>query len=247
MKKKGVELPSLFWRDVVGYEGLYQVSIDGEVKNVKTGRILRPCKSHKGYLLTYLYKDGKGKGYSVHRLVARAWIPNPDNLPQVNHINEDKTDNRVENLEWVTAKENVNWATGIERAAKTKRGVYNIKTSKPVYQYTLDGQFIKEYPSTHEVERQTGFSHTNISACCLGKYGRKTAYGYKWCYKYEEPVKSIIALDKQGRIVHVFPSTMEAGRNGFNQSCVSACCIGKQKTHKGLFWRYQNDFLKKIC
>lgn len=172
----------MWWTDIDGFEGHYQVSVDGEMKSFHNGkeRILKPGKNTNGYLTVDLYKDGKRKTFLVHRLVAQAFIPNPDNLPEVNHINEDKTDNRVENLEWCSRKYNANWGTGIQRRVE--------KRSKPV-----------------------------------------------------------IALDRQGRVVHVFPSTAEAGRNGYNWRAVSACCRGDKgfKTHKGLIWKYQDDFLKK--
>ena len=164
------------FKDIKGYEGLYQVSNLGNVKSLNyngTGkeRILKSCVHKSGYLVVILYKDGKAKIHYVHRLVAEAFIDNPDNLPCVNHKNEDKTDNRVENLEFCSYQYNINYGTRNERI------------SKIVVQYTLDGVFVEEYPSVSEAKRQLGYSQGNISECCLGK--RKTAYGYKW--KYKEP------------------------------------------------------------
>ena len=108
------------WKDVQGYEGLYQVSNLGRVKSLgrfvdklkchywQEEKILKPRKNHYGYLRFNLYKDGKTKTFSVHRLVAVAFIPNPENKPQIDHINADKTNNTVNNLRWVTCKENIN-------------------------------------------------------------------------------------------------------------------------------------------
>ena len=158
------------WRDVIGYEGLYQVSDQGRVKSFKWNkeRFLKPSMDKDGYLLVNLCAGGKPKTLKVHRLVCEAFHENPDNKPQVNHINEDKTDNRACNLEWCTCKQNVN------------HGSRNERVSKPVGQYSLDGKLIKLWPSTMEAERQAGFNHGNISQVANGKY--KQAYGCMWRY-----------------------------------------------------------------
>ena len=158
------------WRDVVGYEGLYQVSDQGRVKSFKWNkeRFLKPSMDKDGYLLVTLCAGGKRKTLKVHRLVCEVFHENPDNKPQVNHINEIKTDNRASNLEWCTCKQNVN------------HGSRNERVSKPVGQYSLDGKLIKLWPSTMEAERQAGFNHGNISQVANGKY--KQAYGCIWRY-----------------------------------------------------------------
>lgn len=152
------------WRDIKGYEGLYQVSNIGRVRNSKTGKLLKPFTS-KNYLYVKLYKNGVPKVILVHRLVAAAFIPNPNNLPEVDHINRNTADNRVENLRWANRKIQIN----------------NSILLKPVLQYTLDGQLVAEYPSVSEAERQTGINHRCISWCCLGKY--KTSGDYIWKFK----------------------------------------------------------------
>jgi len=174
----------MIWKNIKGYEGLYQISDEGEVRSLGNGnssnskeRILKPNKDKDGYLYVILYKNGKKKTIKIHRLVAEAFISNPDNLPQVNHKNEDKTDNRLFNLEWCTNRYNSNHGTRNKRISEKKT---NGKTSKPVKQFTLDGVFVNKYPSTSEVERKLGFANTNICAACLGK--QKTAYGYRWEY-----------------------------------------------------------------
>lgn len=167
------------WKDIEGFEGLYQVSNMGRVKSLKRNKqiIKKTNKDGWGYLHIDLYKDGKGKMYKIHRLVARAFIDNPYNLPQVNHKDEDKTNNSVDNLEWCTRKYNCNYGTAIQR--RTEK-MTNGKNSKAVFQYNMSGEFVKEYPSVMEVQRQLKYANTNISQCCLGK--RKTAYGYIWRY-----------------------------------------------------------------
>ena len=111
-----------------------------------------------------MWKDGTRKVYFIHRLVADAYIPNPDHKPQVNHKDEDKTHNYINNLEWMTAKENINYGTRTQR------------TFKAVYCVELD----KTFDSIREAERQTNISHGNISSCCKGKLN--TAGGYHWRY-----------------------------------------------------------------
>lgn len=166
------------WRDIKGFEGLYEVSNLGRVRSLKDNNgqarilVLKVQKHRCGYQLVFLRKDGKLKGFVVHRLVAEAFIPNPDGLPEVNHIDEDKTNNRVDNLEWCTRKYNMNYGTCMERIME-KRG-------KRVYQYTKSGAFIRSYPSIHEAERQTGIWVTNISACCLGRLN--STGGYAWSF-----------------------------------------------------------------
>jgi hypothetical protein len=192
--------------DFIGYYN-YAVSNFGRVKSLGNGKtwkgehILKQGNSTRGYLQVCLYKDGKPNMLQVHRLVAMAFIPNPDNLPQVNHKNEDKTDNRVENLEFCDSKYNNNYGTCRKRSAEkhkglkhseearkkmseAHKGVLNTKISKNVVQLTKDGILIASYPSTHEVQRQTGYNHSNICDCCNGK--RKSAYGYIWRYSFKD-------------------------------------------------------------
>lgn len=183
LKMTTMETNSEIWKPIFGFEGLYQVSNCGRVKSLKNGkeRILKPCKVGHGYLRVDLFKDGKHNLKCVHRLVGEAFLPNDDLFKtQCNHKDEDKTNNRVENLEWVSCAENINYGSRTERMAKTNT---NGKCSRAVLQCDRQGNFIREWPSIHEVERQLGFRNPNISACCLGKY--KQSHGFKWQYKYE--------------------------------------------------------------
>ena len=171
------------WKDIPNYEGLYQASNLGRVKSLERSyrrkeKILKPGINQYGYYQVALCKQSIVKRYLVHRLVWEAFNGTiPENM-QVNHINEIKTDNRLENLNLMTAKENSNWGSRNERMTKK---LINGKKSKPVLQFTLDGIFVKEYPSAHQVERELGFYQGNIVNCCNGK--RKTAHGFKWKYK----------------------------------------------------------------
>lgn len=161
--------------DIPDYEGLYEVSNLGRIR--RNGKILKPCKNRGGYLLVELCKNGIRRTVLVHRLVSQSFIPNPQNLPQINHKDEDKTNNTVNNLEWCTREYNNNYGTRNKRIAEK---ISEIK-SKPVLQYDREGNFIREWPSMMKVEEETGIYQQNISMCCLGS--RNSAGGYIWKYK----------------------------------------------------------------
>ena len=167
-----------YWKPVVGYEGLYMVSNFGRVKSIKFGKeiILKSRKDRYGYLQLNLWKNNKLKRCRIHRLVAEAFLPNPHNYPCVNHKDEDKTNNNVDNLEWCTHKYNSNYGTAIQRRSQKR---INGKRSKKVYQYTLDGQFVREWDSIRECGRN-GFNPTCICMCCKGK--QKYHRGFIWKY-----------------------------------------------------------------
>ena len=177
----------------------------GRVKSLnyrRTGKekILIVSNHHSGYKQLELNKYGKGKMFSVHRLVAEAFYGEIPKGIQVNHINEIKTDNRLENLNLMTPKENINYGTrnqqvsdalkgrkksadAVENMAKTKRGIYNTKNSKPVVQMDKTNKIIAEFPSLMEVNRELGLNIGHIIECCRGK--RNTCGGFKWKYKQE--------------------------------------------------------------
>lgn len=187
-----------YWKPVVGYEGLYEVSNWGRVKSFDTyrkgkngsvrlckGRILKPKTNKDGYLHVVLCKNGKRKTCLVHRITAEAFLEIPEELKhlkgtrylQVNHKDENKLNNNTENLEWCSAKYNSNFGTRNEKVAEKNT---NGKLSKKVLQYTLDGQFVREWESTRECERN-GFNQGNVAACCRGEL--KKYKDFIWKYK----------------------------------------------------------------
>lgn len=183
--RKGSEymLMDEVWKDVVvdkeernKYKGIYQVSNYGRVKRIYKNnkeKIINHWVNNDGYSLIKLCKDKKQKHYLVSRLVAIAFIPNPDKLPEVNHKNENPANNYVDNLEWCNRKYNMNYGTRVERTTK--------KISKQVFQY-----------------------------------------------------------DKNFNLIHIWKSTNECGRNGYDQAGVGCCCRKERKTHKGYIWSYES-------
>lgn len=163
------------WKDVIGYEGLYKISNLGRVKSFvrcTEGKILNILFDKKGYPKSHLTKDGKTKYVNIHRLVAKAFITNTENKPCINHIDGNKENNSVDNLEWSTYSENNKHAydNGLRRKTKIK-----------IEQYSLDGKFIKEWDSALDVQNELKIAKSNIASVCKGK--RKTTGGYIWKYK----------------------------------------------------------------
>lgn len=181
--KNDINCKNEVWKPVVGYEDLYEVSSFGRVKSLnynRTGKekIRKPLKTKYGYLQVNLCKDGKPKNFKVHRLVAENFIPNPLNLPQINHKDENKENNFVENLEFCDAQYNTNYGTRNERIVL--KNINHPSKSKRVYQFSLSGNFIRGWKSTMEIEHELGYNHGHIVKCCHGK--RKSAYKFIWSY-----------------------------------------------------------------
>ena len=168
------------WKDIKDYEGLYQVSNLGRVKRVTTDMILKGSKQTHGYLVVGLYKNNNKSTKSIHRLVSQAFIPNPENKPEINHIDEDKTNNMVSNLEWSTRKENNNHGTRNERAAKA----ISKSNSIPIIATNLKTGEYTEFYGSSECARQLGLSQGNIASVLKGR--RKQTGGYTFKYKKEK-------------------------------------------------------------
>lgn len=175
------------WKDIVEYEGLYQVSNFGRVRSldryvnhyrggkkiVKSKILEQDCSGNSGYKRVQLCKDGKQKHFSVHRLVAIAFLPNPDHLPFVNHKDENKANNHVDNLEWCTHEYNDNYGTRNIRMSETKK--------KPIIQYDKQGNFIREWKSATDACIELKICKSSIYGVCAGR--KKSAGGYKWQFK----------------------------------------------------------------
>lgn len=175
---------------VVGYED-YLIYPDGKVFSTKSNKFLKPNITPQGYKSVELFNNNGSKRLLIHRLVAQAFIPNPENFPQVNHKDENPSNNSMDNLEWCTAKYNMNYGNGaitrhqkIDYTAEVfKRiGRENGKSvCRPVEQYSLAGEFIARYNSAKEAIRKLSLSNAHISDCCKGK--RKSSNGFMWKYE----------------------------------------------------------------
>ena len=166
------------WKPIKDYEGLYEVSDLGNVRNANTKRILKGGLKGHGYLGVSLYDaDGNERQIYIHRLVAQAFCDNPNNKKTVNHINENKKDNRAMNLEWMSIQENLAYGTRMQKVIKKKINGYG---SKKVSKYTLDEQFIKTYPSIAQAARENNCAGSNIRNAISGKYAQ--CAGYVWRY-----------------------------------------------------------------
>lgn len=163
----------MMWKEIKGFEGLYQVDECGNVLNLKKGVFLKPFDNGNGYLKVHLLKNGKDTKKYIHRLVAEAFIPNPEGLAEVNHKDEDKTNNYVHNLEWCSRKYNLNYGRHNQKMSLTK--------SKAILQIDSNNNLIREFISAREAEKVLGINNSNIIQCCKGK--RNTAGGYYWSYK----------------------------------------------------------------
>lgn len=173
------------WKDIKEYEGLYQVSNLGNIKSLDKkdslgrkvkGKKMKPIKRKDGYLDITLHKNGKGKHFLLHRLIAEAFIENKNNSNEINHIDENKTNNKVENLEWCNRSYNINYGL----ANKNRRITLLNKRGKRIIQYDKNGNIIKIYPSLMQVVRELNLGKSHLSQACNGK--RKTCGGYHWKY-----------------------------------------------------------------
>lgn len=250
-----MESENEIWRPIVGYEGLYEVSSTGRIRSVDRivfqqgrnqmyrGKIMMPYKNNSGYYAIRLSKNNKKNNELVHRIVAKAFIPNPNNYPVINHKDEVRINNNISNLEWCTYKYNINYGTARERLSEAN--------GQKVAQYDLNGNLIKLYKSIKEAARVTGVCTSSINGCTLGKY--YTGGKFIWIATDTPEQKIIPKFSKKyrGKISQYdlnmnFIATYNSGREasiktGFNHENICSCCRGVLKSYKGYIWRYNGE------
>lgn len=239
------------WKSIIGYEGLYEVSNVGRVRSIDRivfqqgrnqkyrGKIMSPYLNNTGYFCVRLSKNNKKRTFTIHRLVATAFIPNPNNYPCVNHKDETPKNNNVENLEWCTNEYNVNYGTATFRRA--------VKMGKRVAQYDKNGKLVATFYSVNEAERGT-----NIKIGDAVKNSNHTAGGFFWRF-YESQVpdaitvsfaknhaKSVLQYSKNLELVSSYKSGREASlKTGLKHENILSCCRKKQKTCGGFVWAFE--------
>ena len=245
------------WKDIEGYEGLYKVSslgrvmsIEREVRNTSVSkrivkeRILNVHRESHHYDYVSLSKNNKIKRAYIHRLVAKAFIPNPCGYLEVNHKNENKKDNRSENLEWCDRKYNINYGTGKRRMIESRNnhGMWNAE--KKVYMYDKAGKFIKEFCSIVEAAKYLKCSETSIRPI-IDKPNR-SAFGYIFSSKKADKIEGykkgvVIAVQQytlDGLLINTFSSITEAARlTGSNLSKICDCLHGRREYTNGFKWK----------
>ncbi|MCR5578624.1 MAG: hypothetical protein K6F74_05360 [Prevotella sp.] len=279
------DLPNEVWLDIQGYEGVYQISCYGRIKSLprtkRYGSFVYPAKIIKSYLgkapknnyyIVVLQKDGAKSTKRVCRLVASAFIDNPSNLPQVNHIDENTHNDTAWNLEWCTASYNNSYGEHpkkVSKAAKerTRTGkcfdgsAFQGNMVAPVLQYDLDGNFIREFESVKEAREKYS---SRVQDCLSGKATQ--AGGFQWKYKIDatypykidaytrninqslccsRPIKQL----KDGVVVATYGSIKEASaKTGFDYSGIKKCLNGTYKQTFGFTWEYDDcpNYKKKV-
>lgn len=238
------------WKDIPWSEGRYSVSNYGRVKSYKNKKILKQSLSRQGYYSCKLFINREGLSKHVHRLVAEAFIPNEDNLPCVNHKDEDGRNNRLDNLEWCTMKYNSNYGTCQERRVKKLKKILKDK-SKVVCKYSLSGILLSKYKGKDEII-QSGASYSTVLRCCKGKI--ITACGFVWRYEgdkfsYRPPKrnddcckKPVVCMSLNGEIIKTYNGITDASialfGNKSKNAIISRCCNGGRPTAYGFKWRY---------
>lgn len=242
------------WKDIEGYEGDYQVSNLGRIKSFKgkKEKIRKPGVIRGGYLGIMLSKNNKSKSFKIHRLVAMTFIPNPNNYPEVNHKDENKKNNCVDNLEWCTKRYNLFYNDRINKERVDRLRIEAKKRQRPVCQYDSNGNLINIFNSIKEaaefIDKNKDFS-SGITKCCNGIYHHCATFVwryqgdsfYEFNLKYRK-CKKVSQYSKDGNYIKTWDSIKIASEHtGIDGSAIVKVCKGKLKSTGGYIWKYEAD------
>lgn len=222
------------WKIIPDYPN-YAACSTGQIANLKTGK-LRKFSNHKGYRQCMVRKDGKKYNRFVHRLVANAFLPKPNEDQIIDHINGIRNDNRPENLRWCTVDENLHFPLAVKNRDHLR---------KPCSQYDLHGKYIKSFNSIFEASENLKLSSGSIYNCCVNK--KLTCGGFQWRFGGNtndiDPVREnkrnikVAQYDEDNNLIKVYSSCNNAAKNtGLTQQVINECVNGKRKTPYGGFW-----------
>ena len=241
------------WEDIYGYKNLYKINNKGEIYSYISKKIVKSSKKSNGYLFIHLYNKGTNKCKYIHRLVAEAFIPNPNNYLEVNHKDGNKLNNCVDNLEWCTKKQNMQHASKNNLIPK-RYGADNI-FSKKVIQLDLKYQPIKIWDSTGEILRELNIPKQNVSDNCNNKNYRTRNWIFMWFDDYikisnmeqfalkrkkafKHRIKRVLCIENN--IIYE-NATQAQNITNANRTTIIKCCEGTRKTSGGLHWRYADE------
>lgn len=252
------------WKPIPRFNGLYDISSFGRVRRNaynllrKDGSIIhyeemiKKCYPRSnGYIVVSISQNNHSRMYFIHRLIAEAFIPNPENKPYIDHINTIVSDNRIDNLRWVTHKENMNNELTMLRFKEnglSRRGVRNYSLASEIEAYTRDGKFIARYASLKDAADAHGVATSGICMCCKGKM--KSCGGIQWRYVGSSlpltsnwKTKQVIQADKDGNVIKVWEDASKAADYiGVRPQRLYERCEGGHKTQElcGYKWYYKN-------
>lgn len=236
------------WKEIKDTNGLYLVSDKGQIFSVKANRVIKSRKEKNGYYRIELNVDGKSHKELVHRLVAEAFIPNPNNYPIVNHKDENPANNCADNLEWCTPQYNVNYGNCKQKRIANREYIagWNHSQSKPVKQFDLEGNFIHEYGSCGMAATLTGLDARSISKCANGQLKQYAGYGWSYTdtYSYDPHPHHTIrngdidCFDLQGKLIKTYHTQDELRADDLNPSNVCRVCRGERNQYHGFVFKY---------